>query len=364
MKRYIRAAQSTNYLILAKGVIVTSGAWGDLSGDQVHELVDRSAEQLPEDIHLEFLNYYTFEIYTEARYDLKSHTLLGDVINHEELESYLPADSLKLNTRTLTYFSVDLTASGDKTELRSNHSISPNLLQQLNKQFKVSDDTIDVNLAAWMNIDSAEFKQQFKQECNYVKNLSLAYHMSAHGKHAFENYTKAAFGICFAVIDPATQEGIVADGDDFIFTADTWAQYKKKATNIAKSRGYSSIESLIFKSIFTSNSDNSNIKDYDENTYKGERFAIDTIASVLRKYRPDWYSRLNAASQVGVVNATIEGHKLELYYNVLSTVAEPEIELGQTPGYASLELPTYSGYSDEELVGYFDDAFDEMLSQF
>lgn len=321
-RRIYAAAERT--LTLAKGIILPVQTLnGTLFEDYLQS--NPSFSEVPTDP-----NYYI--AFTEAEYNPSTGQVNGHLMNHEELAVKLNVPAKLL--RESTYFRVDLNANDTGTELTTSApelaSYSRLVYDYLIKLFNVNESTdrINSNNQGWMNIQSSEFKSAYNSAVHLANEAmhTIYYHSSKAAAKGYETRFKDGFlsrdeyivpfnAICFAIINPVTNQGIAASDGQWFITSDSYENYQVQCDKIAKQLGFSSKRDLLFKTLFNPGYEmDYEIGSVDDFNTKVSRFEfLKHLYATLQEMDTDFEVRFNRDDKAAMeIFCHADGHGVDL----------------------------------------------------
>lgn len=344
MKIYVKSSRSNKSFILAKGIVFLD--MYDKYSDYIHNnpyISEVSIKGYPK----------WYLAFTEATYDPVTGSLDGEVLNHQSLLDKINFPH-SLETHCV-YFSVDLSSSGQGTELsvsNQHRSINSEILAFLKKEFKVSDSRLNTE-GEWLDLDSTEFKQRFREAAKEAKELTDMQHKHTnYGYTGDPGYYVPRFGITFAVVDPVSRQGVVNSGPDFLFVSDDFKDYTRKKKKFAGELGFYSNE-LIYKTVFSDNYTGGKGDDSDENTGKGMRNALRDLVYQINAEHPDFKITVNPVLNWAMAVKQIGGKQCEIRVQIEPTVLDNTLDIDK----GSLMLPNHAKHNISEVISDIEEAF-------
>lgn len=344
MKRYIRTSRTNATLLLAKGFVVSEQT---LDMFDVDTSAFRSSPYVAELSSGHGAYDHLYVAYTECEYDPATGYVSGRLINHPELMVKLGVSDVPTSgAYRCMLFSVDIDPrNSNRTVLTVAGGMSTSIITQLKRMFKVSalsGSTSGVD-SDWLDISTAEFKQLYQEAADAATDLI------DQSRDAQSKYRVPYFGICYAVIDPATSTGLVADGEPYLFAGYDYKDYTAQAKKFAADLGKQPKE-LLFKTVYRETVHQNN-SEYD--TGKSQSYNLYGLINILRaKFNisrfKDISAHYNTSNGAAWVERRLSPRKKRSIALVLDRrVLEPEYD----PDIATIKLPThfkyYPGFEDE-----------------
>lgn len=340
MKRYVKA--SSEVLMLAKGIVI---------GAYLLRRYNIDVEQFKRNKYVSDLGYEDYLVaYTYSIYNPSTSTLSSDnLINHEELVHQLGIEQIPSNE--YISFRVDKSSRNSyATELTTSGMNSRNaqVVDKLAKMFNVDVSPSSISGGSeWQDISTPEFKSEYARIAKYAKEFA-------------ENtsYDYPYFGVCFAIIDRATNQGLLATEENFLITAYSFAEYKEETKKFAKELG-GSVRDFIFKSTYSQFTYEEG-PDAPTSNIKNLRKVISSLRNALSSYDNITVQFSNKDLIGRIIDTSVPGDYKFIVVDTRTDILDPEIEFGantSTRLYIPSHFQYYPGFEDEILS-----IFDEMHS--